>query len=275
MKDRLATLENRLQELIEIRLVNALLGPQAERLVAQRLAAAIQPLETEGDAQKPAPDVYTLLVHPQTAARWQATPQISETLLDILKSAAGETGVHFASPPEITIAADMSLGIDDVQIVASYRVESLGETKGVTGPSANKPENESSENLPENAFLIVDSVKVFPLDKSVINIGRRLGNHLVINDPRVSRNHAQLRAIKGRFVLFDLDSTGGTYINGQRVSQSVLYPGDVISLAGVPLIFGQDNPIPRPDLVDTAPLSPESGDRPTAILRSDTEKNEK
>lgn len=275
MKDKLATLENRLRELIEIRLVNALLGPQAERLVAQRLAAAIQPPETEGDSQKPAPDVYTLLVHPQTAARWQATPQISETLLDILKSAAGETGVHFASAPEITIAADMSLGIDDVQIVASYRVESLGETKGVTGPSASKPENESSENLPENAFLIVDSVKVFPLDKSVINIGRRLGNHLVINDPRVSRNHAQLRAIKGRFVLFDLDSTGGTYINGQRVSQSVLYPGDVISLAGVPLIFGQDNPVPRPDLVDTTPLSPKSDDRPTVILRSDTEKKEK
>jgi pSer/pThr/pTyr-binding forkhead associated (FHA) protein len=51
---------------------------------------------------------------------------------------------------------------------------------------------------------------------------------IVIDDPRVSRNHAQLRDT-GRFVLFDLNSTGGPQ-NGQRTSQTVLYPGDVISL---------------------------------------------
>jgi hypothetical protein len=275
MKDKLTMLENRLRELIEIRMVNVLFGLQAEHMIVQQLAAAIQPPEGEAD-EKPRPNVYTLLAHPETIARWQATPAFSETLLEILKAVAGEANVHFASPPEITLAADESLETDTVRVVASYRVETLGETKGVADEASREEGDvESSTNLPENAFLIVDSVKVFPLNKSVINIGRRLGNHLVINDPRVSRNHAQLRAIKGRFVLFDLDSTGGTYVNGQRVNQSVLYPGDVISLAGVPLIFGQDNPIPRPDLVDTAPLSPESGDRPTAILRNDTEKNNK
>jgi pSer/pThr/pTyr-binding forkhead associated (FHA) protein len=95
---------------------------------------------------------------------------------------------------------------------------------------------------------------------------------LVIDDPRVSRNHAQLRAIKGRFVLFDLNSTGGTFVNGQRTSQTVLYPGDVISLAGVALIFGQDNPPPRPDLANTSPLNPDPGtsERPTATLQHDT-----
>jgi pSer/pThr/pTyr-binding forkhead associated (FHA) protein len=74
----------------------------------------------------------------------------------------------------------------------------------------------------------------------VINIGRRVDNDLVIDDERISRVHAQLRAIKGRYVLFDLDSRGGTFVNDQRIHQSVLYPGDVISLAGVPLVFGQE-----------------------------------
>jgi pSer/pThr/pTyr-binding forkhead associated (FHA) protein len=111
---------------------------------------------------------------------------------------------------------------------------------------------------------------VFPLKKSIINIGRRLDNHLVIDDPRVSRNHSQLRAIKGRFVIFDLNSTGGTFVNGQRTSQSVLYPGDVISLAGVPLVFGQDNPPPRPDLAQTDPLTKASSERPTAYLDRET-----
>jgi len=119
-----------------------------------------------------------------------------------------------------------------------------------TNPSI---EPETNDAIPENAFLIIEGLKIHPLQESVINVGRRLGNHVVIDDPRISRHHAQLRAIKGHFVLFDLNSTGGTYVNGQRTSQTVLYPGDVISLAGVTLVFGQDNP--RSDLVDTSPLS--------------------
>jgi pSer/pThr/pTyr-binding forkhead associated (FHA) protein len=102
-----------------------------------------------------------------------------------------------------------------------------------------------------------------------------LDNQLVIDDPRISRNHAQLRAIKGRYVIFDLNSTGGTFVNGQRTSQSVMYPGDVISLAGVPLVFGQDNPPPRPDLADTNPLSEASAERPTAFLNRKTGKLDK
>ncbi|MDP2778413.1 MAG: FHA domain-containing protein, partial [Anaerolineales bacterium] len=122
---------------------------------------------------------------------------------------------------------------------------------------------ENISKLPQSAFLIVEGVRVFPLLLPVVNIGRRLENQLIIDDPRVSRNHAQLRTIKGRYVVFDLNSTGGTFVNGQRTNQIVLYPGDVISLAGVALIFGQDNPPPRPDLKDTAPLPSASADHST------------
>ncbi|HEY2981795.1 MAG TPA: FHA domain-containing protein [Anaerolineales bacterium] len=116
-----------------------------------------------------------------------------------------------------------------------------------------KPDDDIT-TIPEEAFLIIDSVKVFPLTESVINIGRRLGNTLVIDDNRVSRAHAQLRAINGRYVLFDLDSSGGTFINGRKTTQAIVYPGDVISLAGVDLIYGQKNPPPRQDLKPTWPL---------------------
>lgn len=133
-----------------------------------------------------------------------------------------------------------------------------------------KNQQDEDTTMPENAFLIIEGVKVFPLKVSVVNIGRRLDNQLVIDDPRVSRNHVQLRSLKGRFVLFDLNSTGGTFVNGQRTNQSVLYPGDVVSLAGVAIIFGQDNPPPRPDLAETSPLMNASQDRPTAILREMT-----
>ncbi len=124
------------------------------------------------------------------------------------------------------------------------------------------------EAIPPNAFLIIEGVKVFPLQKAVVSIGRRLDNTLILDDPRVSRTHAQLRAIKGRYVIFDLNSTGGTYVNGQRVSQNALYAGDVIWLAGVTLVFGQDNPPPRPDLQATNPPDEFEADRLAARLQT-------
>jgi pSer/pThr/pTyr-binding forkhead associated (FHA) protein len=100
--------------------------------------------------------------------------------------------------------------------------------------------NGDSESIPANAFLILDGAQVYPLTQGVVNIGRRPDNHLVFEDGRVSRVHAQLRAIKGHFVIFDLDSSGGTFVNGSRTGQATLFPGDVISLAGVNLVYGQE-----------------------------------
>lgn len=157
-------------------------------------------------------------------------------------------------------------------MVASHRLEPVGDTKGMPNKTPTA-ELDAGDSIPENAFLIIEGVKVHSLTEPVVNIGRRLENHLVIDDPRVSRNHAQLRAVKGRFVLFDLNSTGGTFVNGQRTSQTVLYPGDVISLAGVALIFGQDNPPVRPDLAETSPLAGQrnmASERPTASIEHKT-----
>lgn len=121
-------------------------------------------------------------------------------------------------------------------------------------PIAQEIEPPEPSRIPEDAFMIVDGIKVIPLSQPLIRIGRRVENNLVFDDPRVSRNHAEMRAINGRYVLFDLDSTGGTFVNGLKITQTVLYPGDVISLAGVNVVYGQKNPPPRPDLKETSPL---------------------
>jgi pSer/pThr/pTyr-binding forkhead associated (FHA) protein len=93
---------------------------------------------------------------------------------------------------------------------------------------------------PSQAGLILENEKIYSLNRAVTNIGRRSTNHLVVSDLRVSRNHAQVRLVNGRYMIFDAGSTGGTYINGERIQQSTLRPGDVISLAGVKLIFVVD-----------------------------------
>jgi pSer/pThr/pTyr-binding forkhead associated (FHA) protein len=271
MKLQLEQLEARLQALIEVRLVSILPGFQLENLVIQKLADAVKNnLAEDAQGNKIAPNIFTLIATPQTAMRWDE-PKLLNAMVNSLKIVGEEAGLLFTKTPTISIIRDAQKTEGQLDILASHQLETEMDTRGMT-PAVENGASEENENLPQNAFLIIDGVKVFPLTQNVINIGRRLDNQLVIDDPRISRNHAQLRAIKGRYVIFDLNSTGGTFVNAQRTSQSVLYPGDVISLAGVPLIFGQDNPPPRPDLAGTEPFSKASSDRPTAFLTRHTGK---
>ncbi len=274
MKLRIEQLEARLQKLVEDQLVGILPGLKLEDRVIQHLATALREnIVEQKDDSSLAPNVFTLIVATDTSSMWK-DPRTIDTLKNIIMTAGREVGLKFIGKPIITITTDDTYSPEEVRVVASHKLEPVGETQGVQNTT---PGGESDENsgIPENAFLIIEGVKVHPLNESVVNIGRRLENQLVIDDPRVSRNHAQLRAIKGRFVLFDLNSTGGTFVNGQRTSQTVLYPGDVISLAGVALIFGQDNPPPRPDLASTSPLDVELGrsERPTAVLNNQKNQN--
>lgn len=256
----LGRFERRLQNLIEVQLVQLLPGIKLEDVLMQKMAIAIGNNIRQDDAGARAPNVISISLNPRMAADWQ-NPKLQSMLLNALITVTQEMGLVFISPPTLTISYDDTLTLQDALIKASHREKTMAETQG----TQQHPEEDNT--IPDNAFLIIEGVKVYPLTVPVVNIGRRLDNQLVIDDPRVSRNHAQLRALKGRYVLFDLNSTGGTFVNGQKANQSVLYPGDVISLAGVALIFGQDNPPPRPDLVDTSPLTSASTDRPTAILR--------
>jgi hypothetical protein len=263
---KLEQLEANLQKLVEDQLAGIVPGLKLEDRVIQHLATALRENIVQQKNDSPlAPNVYTLIVSTETSPMWKEQ-QTLDTLRNIITAAGREAGLKFVGQPIITITTDDTYSAEEVRVVASHKLEPVGETQGMQNAGGASPDE--SNAIPENAFLIVEGVKVHPLNEAVVNIGRRLENQLVIDDPRVSRNHAQLRAIKGRFVLFDLNSTGGTYVNGQRTSQTVLYPGDVISLAGVALIFGQDAPPPRPDLANTSPLDLEPGmnERPTAVI---------
>ena len=268
---KLDQLEAKIQKLVEDQLAGILPGLKLEDRVIQRLATAVKEnIVQQKDDRAIAPNEFTLIVATDTSPMWKEQSTI-DALKNIITTASRDVGLKFVTQPTVNITTDDTFSAEEIKVIAVHKLEPVGDTQGMQ-TSLGNDENEDADNIPENAFLIVEGVKVHPLTESVVNIGRRLENQLVIDDPRVSRNHAQLRAIKGRFVLFDLNSTGGTFVNGQRTSQTVLYPGDVISLAGVALIFGQDNPPPRPDLAGTAPLNldPGTSERPTATVEHNT-----
>ncbi len=71
----------------------------------------------------------------------------------------------------------------------------------------------------------------FSLEGDQLVIGRDSSSGVAINDAEISRKHARLNFQGGKYVIEDLGSTNGTFVNGQRlVSPVVLKSGDVVSL---------------------------------------------
>ncbi len=90
--------------------------------------------------------------------------------------------------------------------------------------------------LPEKAYLVVNA-RIFPLDKHVTKIGRHIDNDLVLNDLSISRFHAEIRYEESQFLINDLNSRGGTYLNNVKINQGVLFAGDIIVFTRTPVMF--------------------------------------
>ncbi|HEU5261869.1 MAG TPA: FHA domain-containing protein [Gemmatimonadales bacterium] len=72
----------------------------------------------------------------------------------------------------------------------------------------------------------------------VVNIGRADYNDIVLPDPSVSTAHAKLQRREGVWVLVDLDSTNGTFVDGERVKgEGPLAPGAIVRFGDVQLVF--------------------------------------
>jgi pSer/pThr/pTyr-binding forkhead associated (FHA) protein len=68
------------------------------------------------------------------------------------------------------------------------------------------------------------------LDQERLTVGTRPDNHVVVDDPAVSERHAAIIPVGNDHILEDLQSVGGTFVNGARVSRHILQHGDVIKL---------------------------------------------
>lgn len=71
-----------------------------------------------------------------------------------------------------------------------------------------------------------------------VRLGRDRSNAIVLSDAKVSRNHLRLDPIRSTYILTDLGSANGTFVNGVRVTQPVrLRDGDSINLGDTQLVF--------------------------------------
>jgi hypothetical protein len=236
-KFQLTRLEARLQALIEGSAARFFPNGKPQSDLADRLVAAMQAgIQTGPNGETLAPNLYVLQVSPDRVEPVSRETVLLDGLMQIISEAGNEAGWQFPSPPVIRVRPLKDLSGQEIRVQAQNSLAHLPQTSDLSTDAL----LETGE-LPKNAFLIVDGTHIFNLDRVAINIGRRPDNHLLIDDPRVSRVHAQIRAVRGHYVIFDLDSTGGTFVNGERIRQCPLAPGDVISLSSLPLVYGQED----------------------------------
>ncbi|HLC03205.1 MAG TPA: FhaA domain-containing protein [Anaerolineales bacterium] len=251
--DKLTEMIKELEAFLEESLAKPLGGKVPAADLADQLVREVSNTTRRDDSGKAyAPDQYTLSMHPQNVDELLlAAPRVQSDLSKGFERILSDGGYTLIREPHITLATDPTLPDSEVRLIAWHSSNVLS-----LSPDSKPVQAESEDQLPSGAFLIVEGKRHFPLDKPIVSIGRRLDNQLVLSDSHVSRKHAQLRVRNGRYVIYDLESTAGTQVNGRPIHQHILRPGDVISIAGVPLIYGEDSGGP-PDV--TPPYSPPFG----------------
>lgn len=241
----LSAIEKKIQVLLEDGLDRLLhpgashsLSAQLIKLIEENIRQEKSPFGEEHH-QKFAPDQIKLHVPFERYDAWQnLRPVLNEVANEIEQSFTSQ-GYTFEQRPRIQIIASEDLDLDQIDISTSYsyEIEQTGQTtllelQNVSGNIV----------LPSGACFIVNGKDNIPLQKAIVRIGRHSNNDIVIQDPMVSREHLQLRAQQGYYLLFDLSSTGGTTINGQSVHTATLKPGDVVRIGQTVLIYNQDLP---------------------------------
>jgi hypothetical protein len=232
--DHFLRLERLAQELIEGSFDRVLGAGTSPGRVAGRLARAMEESERDGLAA----DSYTVrLSQEEFNSIPGGSSQAEKALVDYLARLARDGGLVLAGQPTVELVADASLTRGQILIEArqSSQTSDLTKSRPITALDG------AQETAAGQAFLIVYGRQHVPLDGPIANLGRRLDNDVVIEDPTVSRRHAQLQWRHGHYVLYDLGSRSGTLVNGQPVTECVLQAGDVLTVGNVSIIYGEES----------------------------------
>jgi hypothetical protein len=218
---------------------------------ARTFRSAVQPVEVAAALQREidnaaqilsrdrrlAPNDFTIDLSPADYERLSAFGQtLSQELAGMLHQHAQEQGYVFAGPLALTFrqSDDLTTGRFQVRSSTSAQVTATPtDTDGAGHDSGVRIDINGTVHVLRSAGMVV---------------GRGAGVDVRIDDPGVSRRHAEFRFQPGSDGLptvsvLDLGSTNGTAVNGRRVQHAVLNPGDVIQVGGTKIrVFRASDP---------------------------------
>jgi hypothetical protein len=134
-------------------------------------------------------------------------------------------------PAEKKIENTSKIRIEDRHTGTVTAVERPPVTSAPPSPPAT-PQKVSELSVLDNGKVI----QTVALDHNVC-IGRSPANDVVLKEPKVSRKHAEIQYVGGKYILMDLESSNGTYVGGKKVAEYALQPNDEITIGNTKMVF--------------------------------------
>lgn len=231
MRGKLKALEKLLQDFFENQ-IQALSGKDLYREITEIVFEKLHQNIYLNQNKKFAPNIFRISIKRGNPISRDELEIFSETLKEIIKRVGQDESLNFPGPLHIQFYQEDKIQ-EKIKVDIAFSSPPSDKTKSIMTAEV---ESKHFENK-VNGYLITPTDHVFEIKNKVFNIGRKDDNELVMDNLLISRLHAQIREINGKHILFDIDSTSGTKINGNRIRQQALISGDVIDIADISLIY--------------------------------------
>jgi hypothetical protein len=208
--------ERRLEQLVEGAFTKAFRSGLQPVEVGRRLVREADRTRTLGVRATIVPNVYTVEVSPSDHERFAAfADALVNDLSDMMRAHAREERYQLVGPVQIVLTSNERLKTGDLRITATIHEDLAG--------------------VPAS-LVLSDGTRV-RLGADPLVIGRLEDCPITVADPKVSRNHAELRREREGIRIVDLGSTNGTFVNGEAVREAYLDDGDRIDIGPATLVF--------------------------------------
>ena len=248
----LRSLESKLAGLVEGTFSRAFKSEVRPVEIARKLAKEMDDHKVQSLNRVYAPNEYVVWLSPEDRAQFEgAKAELADELAGYLLEHARREQITLPTRPRVGFKTDDKLrlgsfGIQTRRVTAPERADdppSLGdEGRTMVYSTADRVQEPLREPDPRRgrARLRVGG-KTEVIGSSGAVLGRSRDADVVLDDPNVSRHHAEIRPSGASWTVNDLGSTNGIKVNGRRVEgPQSLKPGDVIELGTSRVTFEVD-----------------------------------
>lgn len=228
-----------MESLVEDSVARLFRSPVQPAEIAKRLERAMESHQTISVRRVIVPNVYRVFLNPHDFAAFEPIRhEVEREMATYLGELASERDFTMLEHARVMMAQDGAVPRRTIQVVVE--TAEPGNSTSSTQVMSATAQMQVSPQTNKRAVLLLETPHgphPIPLESTLLTMGRGLNNDIILEDTRVSRHHAQLRYKTRRFWVTDLNSTNGSYINGERISEADLRDGDILSLGGLELTF--------------------------------------